>query len=305
MFLWANNCAQCAVPWIVQWKCQCERTTAFCNFFKNLPQKHNPNRSYHMKNVSLGRKSYLSMIVVGSRKTVFRYHLERDLRWPFVIQRKYTRISFDIEVKRVPFNMHGDTVLVVIDMPGINEVSSGSKYKDMLEKGRTFDCIVLVMDGTKGVNDEEQLKFRKSATHNVDAKKDLPIIILCNKIDDPKDEEQSVLVDESHKAVEHVFRVKNRSTAQDDKIKQRRRVLRTLTSVFPFFIATSAFSFTSRYQSCRCFNWKGLMQSSWKSLAARKWEIGTGMNAAKSCTMLLQISSSIKNDSRWPTSPSF
>jgi len=148
---------------------------------------------------------------------------------------------FDIEVEDMPCKMHDDTVLVVVDIPGINEAGSESKYQNYArEKWNTFDCVVLVMDGTKGVNDEEQVKFLQFAKENLEDKKDIPVIILCNKIDDPKDKEQAVLVDEAQKEIEHVFQVKDRKEALENLMRRGKEGSRGPDDIFPVFIATSA-----------------------------------------------------------------
>jgi len=147
----------------------------------------------------------------------------------------------NIEVQDMLCQMRADTVLVLVDIPGINEAGSGNKYKNYVtEKWNTFDCVVLVMDGTKGVNDKEQVKFFEFAKDNLDTKKDLPLIILCNKIDDPKEEEQSLLVDEARKEVKRVFDVPDCKKALDDIIRHAEKGSRAPASTFPVFIAMSA-----------------------------------------------------------------
>ncbi|GAX16055.1 hypothetical protein FisN_20Hu270 [Fistulifera solaris] len=113
---------------------------------------------------------------------------------------------FDIEHDEPLCDMRKDTDLVVVDVPGINEAGAGSKYRDFVEKKwHTFDVVVLVMDGKQGVNTEEQLKLLQFVKNNQETKRRVSLIILLNKVDDPDDEEQSVLVDESRKEAEKQF----------------------------------------------------------------------------------------------------
>jgi GTPase Era involved in 16S rRNA processing len=81
--------------------------------------------------------------------------------------------------------MRKDTKLVVVDIPGINEAGSCDKYmKHVKEKWATFDCVVVVMDGKQGVNSEEQVNLLNLVKESMDTK-EVPVIILCNKVDDP------------------------------------------------------------------------------------------------------------------------
>jgi small GTP-binding protein len=102
--------------------------------------------------------------------------------------------------------MRDDTKLVVVDIPGINEAGTSSKYKDYIaQHWHSFDCVVVVMDGRQGVNTEEQVELLKLTKSNCDRIKNVPVIVLCNKIDDPDDKEQSVLIQEARQVVQKVF----------------------------------------------------------------------------------------------------
>eukprot|EP00977_Amphora_coffeiformis_P027578 scaffold34621_cov166-Amphora_coffeaeformis.AAC.21 len=99
--------------------------------------------------------------------------------------------THDVVLDEELHKMRKDTKLVVVDIPGINEAGTSSKYKDYVnENWHTFDVAVVVMDGRQGVNTEEQ-------------------------IDDPYDEDQQVLVDEFRASTESIFKVTNRSKALD------------------------------------------------------------------------------------------
>jgi GTPase Era involved in 16S rRNA processing len=94
----------------------------------------------------------------------------------------------------------------VVDIPGINEAGAGSKYRNFVaQKWHTFDVVVLVMDGKQGVNTEEQIKMLQFVKENQEKRREIPLIILLNKVDDPDDSEQSVLVEESRKELERLF----------------------------------------------------------------------------------------------------
>ena len=113
------------------------------------------------------------------------------LRQQDVVEEK----TFDIEIAEQLCEMRSDTRLTIVDIPGINEAGASSKYRDyVIEKWHTFDCIVAVMDARQGVNTEEQLGLLELIKDNCQTIKEIPVIILCNKVDESEDKEQQVLV---------------------------------------------------------------------------------------------------------------
>ena len=119
--------------------------------------------------------------------------------------------DFGIVLEEKLCEMRDDTKLVLVDIPGINESGVSSKYKiHIQEKWGTFDCVVVVMDGRQGVNTEEQVALLKFVKSNLDEIKDVPVIIVLNKIDDPLDDEQIELVKESCREIETIFAVNDR-----------------------------------------------------------------------------------------------
>ena len=121
---------------------------------------------------------------------------------------------FDIQLDEPLCEMRPDTKLTLVDIPGINEAGASSKYKDfVMANWYTFDCIVVVMDARQGVNSKEQLELLRMVEKNRQNIKDIPVIILCNKVDDPEDQEQLTLVQEARSAVEDIFKVGDREAA--------------------------------------------------------------------------------------------
>ena len=76
-----------------------------------------------------------------------------------------------------------------------------------------FSFSVHYQDAKQGVNTDEQVALLNFVKKNLDSKKDIPIIVVCNKVDDPDDEELMSLVQESQKEVERIFAVDDRSKA--------------------------------------------------------------------------------------------
>ncbi|KAL7557819.1 hypothetical protein ACA910_003860 [Epithemia clementina (nom. ined.)] len=119
---------------------------------------------------------------------------------------------FDIEMRETTCEMWGKVKLVLVDIPGTNEAESNGKYMKYIETNwDKFDCVVALMDGQQGVNTEDQVRFLKSLKKNRDQTRKVPLIILCNKIDNTKNEEQQEMVQELRKAVGDIFEVSDRA----------------------------------------------------------------------------------------------
>ena len=95
--------------------------------------------------------------------------------------------TFDIAIDEPLCEMHKDTKLVLVDIPGLNEAGSKDMYRDYVNsKWDTFDCVIVVMDVVQGVNTEEQVQLLELVKKNLMNNKNLPVIVLCNKVDDPE-----------------------------------------------------------------------------------------------------------------------
>ena len=114
--------------------------------------------------------------------------------------------TFDIRVRYPICEMRTDTQLVLVDIPGINEADSSKKYKDYVEsKWKTFDCVVIVMDAIQGVNTQEQVDLLKFVHHNNNELKDVPTIVLVNKMDDLYDEGTIHQIEETRLKTVEIF----------------------------------------------------------------------------------------------------
>jgi GTPase SAR1 family protein len=121
---------------------------------------------------------------------------------------------FDVQLRSELVPMLQETHLVFVDIPGINEANTEQKYKDYVTKNwNTFDVAVVVMDAKQGVNTEDSVFLLNLVKQNNETKKDIPVIILCNKVDDPDDEEQAEMVAEAQREVEKIFNVPCREKA--------------------------------------------------------------------------------------------
>jgi small GTP-binding protein len=108
--------------------------------------------------------------------------------------------TFDIELDDPLCPMRKDTKLVLIDIPGLNEAGSNDLYRTYVnEHWDTFDCVIAVM--------EEQVQLLQLIQQNATKQKSVPVIVLCNKVDDPDDDEVQMLVTEVRQKVHEVFQM--------------------------------------------------------------------------------------------------
>ena len=162
----------------------------------------------------------------------------KELRQANKIEEK----RFNIELDENLCKMRKDTSLVIVDIPGVNEADTDSIYmKYTNDNWDTFDCVVLVMDARQGVSTEEQVSLLKLVKKNLNEKKDLPVIILCNKVDDPDDTEQAMVVAEVRQKVSEIFCVGCREEALQKALNAATiNPLQYPAGMFPVVIATSA-----------------------------------------------------------------
>eukprot|EP00544_Gedaniella_sp_CCMP2646_P015827 CAMPEP_0202486258 /NCGR_PEP_ID=MMETSP1361-20130828/4862_1 /ASSEMBLY_ACC=CAM_ASM_000849 /TAXON_ID=210615 /ORGANISM="Staurosira complex sp., Strain CCMP2646" /LENGTH=781 /DNA_ID=CAMNT_0049115339 /DNA_START=490 /DNA_END=2835 /DNA_ORIENTATION=+ len=136
------------------------------------------------------------------------------LRTANVIKEK----TFDIQLDEPLCEMRPDTSLVIVDVPGLNEAGSCDMYKGYVDQQwDTYDCAVVIMDAEKGVNTDEQVWLLEFVKMKQQTSKDIPVIVLCNKVDDPSNEEIAIMVNEVREKVKEVFNVDS-SSATLEKI---------------------------------------------------------------------------------------
>ena len=140
-----------------------------------------------------------------------------DLRKRNIIQHKH----YNIETDETLLKMRPDTSLTIIDVPGLNEAGTQDMYTSYVkESWDTYDCALVVMDVSQGVNTEEQVKLLKFVEANVRTKKSIPVIVVCNKVDDVDDDELMELVDEVQAEVDMIFQTEKGHKESWDEILQ-------------------------------------------------------------------------------------
>ncbi len=173
----------------------------------------------------------------------------KKLRQEKMIQEKTFHIQLPNNTP-VLVEMHENTTLVFVEIPGLNEADTKRMYLDYVtEHWDTFDCVMIVMDAEKGVNTEEEVQLLKFAKNMMKEKKCVPLIILCNKVDDPDDDSLMELVTEVQVRVEKIFDVTSRTEALDQLltcVREGKRCSESLTlpldnpTTYPIFIPFSA-----------------------------------------------------------------
>jgi small GTP-binding protein len=193
------------------------RTTAGVNFFRVSSQSNDKNSSEKVDYKASDSADYVEewSMLAENPKTAESVLEEitadnSELRKTNKIQEKI----FDIKLDEPLCEMRKDTKLTIVDVPGLNEAGTKAMYKQYVgDKWETFDCVVVVMDAEKGVNTEEQVELLNFVKDNLEKKKRVPVIVLCNKVDDPEDAELMQLVQEMSEQIEKIFEVGDRSQA--------------------------------------------------------------------------------------------
>ena len=108
--------------------------------------------------------------------------------------KKVTEHHFDVELEAdILHEMRDDARLVFVDVPSF--FPKGSHYLDYLEKKwDEMDCAIIVLDVMSN-NSAENVTIMNFVKHCLKKRKDLPIVIVCNKVDDTEDEELMAMVD--------------------------------------------------------------------------------------------------------------
>ena len=145
-----------------------------------------------------------------------------------------------IQLRENLHTMSDNIALNIVDVPGINEAGTSSKYRDYVnKKWHSFDAVVFVMDGRQGANTDEQHQLLDLAKTNL-KKKNIPVVFACNKIDDPGDQEQAVLLDQFCGAVEKMFGVLNRKADLDQLRRKSKNGEKFDARHFPAVVPMSA-----------------------------------------------------------------
>jgi small GTP-binding protein len=214
-----------------------KRTTAGINYFRLHVKK--PTEPGSIAQGSKGTTQWAREVDSPVSASATLKEITADnavLRKETKIQEKY----FDVMVEDSPSDMHPDTRLVLVDIPGINEACMGTKYKDFLAaKWRAFDCVIVVMDGKQGVNTDDQINLLKMVKDNQKVRWQ-PVIVLCNKVDDPDDREQCEMVLEACNEVQEIFGISNPLATTKKLLTWKGTDRKSLQSFLPAFLSFSA-----------------------------------------------------------------
>lgn len=129
--------------------------------------------------------------------------------------------TFDIEGVSLCECRH-DTKLVIVDIPGINEAESSSKYRNYVTKQwKTFDCVIVVMDAGNGVNSEEQVGILEFIQKNLKEEKSLTVILLFNKVDDLEFTTMDSILEEARTKVASLFDIPPKINLANDIVSKK------------------------------------------------------------------------------------
>lgn len=117
---------------------------------------------------------------------------------------KVEESTFDIEVQKAICDMREDTQLVVVDLPEFTFDQSDRLYvNDLNANWDSFDCVVVVMDVMECISDH--LKLLNLVKENLNKKKDIPVMFVCNKVDSPHNPEINMMLEELECSVRDMF----------------------------------------------------------------------------------------------------
>lgn len=126
------------------------------------------------------------------------------------IQTQIQTVTYSIDIEKEIIPMHSQTAFSFAVIPGVVEGSGTTKCKQpyltyVTEKWDTFDAIIVVMDGKKGISDDD-VTLLKVVKENL-SKREIPIILLFNKIDNAEDEKLARHVKKAQVKVEKIFSI--------------------------------------------------------------------------------------------------
>ena len=122
-------------------------------------------------------------------------------------------VTYEVETQLEMVSMRKDTQLTFILVPG--SVEGSTKYHSyIVENWNTFDATIVVLDGKTGIGDDDVklLKLVKEKFKN----REIPTMVLCNKIDDPENEKLKKHVIKAESKVRKIFNLDDESTERSN-----------------------------------------------------------------------------------------
>jgi GTPase SAR1 family protein len=225
-----------------------KRTTVGANYFHIYTKNHSTTAcvtdgtyANADEDIAIRTESDNSVDNKRSAKSILKEITEDNIRIRENNGESVQEKHFDVELEGKLIPMIRDAILVLIDIPGINEAGTDNKYKEYVsKKWHTFDCVILVMDG-KHDGTDDQMFLLEFVKHNLATKK-VPIIILYNKID-YFSEVQEDLIRIAREQVEDIFDVTDCEKELQSimsKEKNCNQTLAEIQSLSPIFISISA-----------------------------------------------------------------
>jgi small GTP-binding protein len=117
-------------------------------------------------------------------------------------------LIFDVELPEGLWDMRNDTSIVLIDIPGMNSIDCFFECKSMAyfrRKSHTFDCVVFVFDALQPMMQQASL-LKDVKTILAAQKAEVPVIVVCNKVDDSNNPDIAPIVWEAMTLSQQEFR---------------------------------------------------------------------------------------------------
>jgi GTPase SAR1 family protein len=150
---------------------------------------------------------------------------------------------FDIELEESICELPKDAKLTIVDIPGLSQILSTSTKevctKYVSDNWDTFDCVLVVLDTEKGVDTQEDAEILELVKDHFE-KKTVPVIVLCNKVDEPHDPDTIRLVQDMRDQVEKIFNIPDRKRTLDQILTGSNEERSQLSDVYPIVIPMSA-----------------------------------------------------------------
>ena len=142
-----------------------------------------------------------------------------------------------------------EKTLVLIDTPGIGNHSNDKSLSFIQKAWLEFDCVIVVVEVSYLPKKDNVISLLSFVKQQKDVISDIPVMILCNKVDDPKNRKSKHLVKSLQAEVERIFGVCDREQALEDIVEGS--LLPRARNANPCFIPVSARK-AVRFSEIRC-----------------------------------------------------
>jgi GTP-binding protein EngB required for normal cell division len=124
-------------------------------------------------------------------------------------------VTYEVDTQEEMVSMRKDTQLTFILIPGALEGST--KYHSyIVDQWDTFDAVIVVLDGKAGIQDDD-VKLLKLVQQKF-KEREIPALVLCNKIDNPEDEKLVKHANKAQSKVRKIFGIDSESKERSNPV---------------------------------------------------------------------------------------